>query len=335
MRILIIFFIFLAILTGFFFFQERSFFIESDVVPVQQLENPNKQEPVKIILVGDIILDRGVEYKIQKEGKGDFFLDFQFPFLKIVDYLKKADIIFGNMEGPISDKGRKVGSIYSFRHNPEAINGLTFAGFNMLSFANNHAFDYTLDALEDNFLRLKAAGIDYVGGGFNTEEAFSPVIKEVKGVKVAFLAYTNLGTEYWKAKEAQGGIAWIDSNDLEKVKQDVAEAKSAADILIVSVHTGDEYTQNLTDFQKEFSKAVIDVGADLVVGHHPHVVQKSEQYNGKWIFYSLGNFIFDQDFSEETMRGQIVEIIVDNGKLKEVIPRQIKINSFFQPELIE
>lgn len=324
-------FVLIAIFMAFSY--EKSF----QVFPAQisdmgnKINQEKKEEKINIILVGDIMLDRGVEYMIDKEGNGDF----KFPFLKIADYLRSADIVFGNLEGPISDKGRKVGSIYSFRHNPKAIDGLIYAGFNVLSFANNHAFDYTLEALEDNFTRLKAAGIDYVGAGFNQDEAHSAVIKEIKGVKIGFLEYTNLGAESWAATEERGGIARISGDDLEILKQDIMKAKNETDVLIVSIHAGEEYTQNLTGFQKEFSKAAIDAGADLVVGHHPHISQTSEQYNGKWIFYSLGNFIFDQGFSEETMKGAILEILIENGKIKEIIPREIKMNEFFQPELVE
>lgn len=142
----------------------------------------SRPENTVLMFVGDVMLDRGVEYNIENTGKGDF----KFPFLKAADYLKGACILVGNLEGPISDKGEKVGSIYSFRNNPKAIEGLKFAGFDILSVANNHIFDYGRDAMEDTFFRLKAAGIDYVGGGFNEKEAYSPVIREIKGTKIAF-----------------------------------------------------------------------------------------------------------------------------------------------------
>jgi len=298
---------------------------------------------ITLILVGDIMLDRGVEYMVKKEGKGDF----RFPFLKIADELKGANLLFGNLEGVISDKGIKVGSIYSFRVNPEAIEGLSFAGFNVLSLANNHAFDYTREALEDCLTKLNNTGIDYVGAGFTENEAYSPLIKKIKGTKIAFLAYTNLGPETWKADEKNSGIAWVSEKDFEKIKKDIENAKSQVDILIVSLHSGEEYSNEPTLFQIEFSKMAIDAGADLIVGHHPHLIQRNEKYPEKkseisngaskngWIFYSLGNFIFDQGFSEKTMRGQILKVLIENGKIKEIIPKQIKINKFFQPEILE
>jgi len=289
---------------------------------------------ITIILVGDVMLDRGVEYMIGKYGEGDF----RFPFLKIADELKGAKLLFGNLEGPISDKGIKVGSIYSFRAKPEAIEGLTFAGFNLISLANNHALDYGREALEDTFLRLKTAGIDYVGAGFNEGEAYggrTPIIKEIEGTKIGFLAYTNLGPESWKATSENSGIAWVSEKDMEKVKESIKSAKERVDILIVSLHAGEEYAAEPTQFQIEFSKAAIDAGADLVIGHHPHVVQKSEKYKDKWIFYSLGNFVFDQGFSEETMRSEIIEVLIAESKIKEVKPKLIKMNNYFQPKIYE
>jgi len=146
-------------------------------------ENFDNSE-ISIFFVGDIMLDRGVEYMINKEGKKDF----KFPFLKIADELKKSDILFGNLEGPISDRGIKVGSIYSFRFKPEAINGLLYADFDILSLANNHMFDYQRIALEDTMDILKGNNIDYIGAGFNKEEAFSLKIKQIKNTKIGFLA---------------------------------------------------------------------------------------------------------------------------------------------------
>ena len=327
------------IILGIILFLGSSFFIEpvsiETIPPSKETSIVEEKQPIKIILVGDIMLDRGVKFMIEREGDRDF----RFPFLKVVDYLKEADIVFGNLEGVISDKGIKAGSIYSFRANPKVIEGLSFAGFNVLSLANNHALDYTRAALEDCLAKLSNAEIDYVGAGFNEKEAYLPIIKEVNGstssspAKIAFLAYTNLGPETWKAAKENSGIAWINEEDLEKIKEDIKLAKEKTDILIISLHTGEEYQKEPTQFQIEFSKMAIEAGADLIVGHHPHIIQKNEKYKNGYIFYSLGNFIFDQSFSEETMRGQIIEVLIKDKKIKEVVTKDIKINNFFQPEI--
>lgn len=322
-----------VIIFGIILFLGVSFFIEPESVEVEpkqfieESSQQTKEEKISIILVGDIMLDRGVEYMVEKYGDGDF----RFPFLKIANYLKTADIVFGNLEGPISDKGEKVGSIYSFRAEPESIEGLKFSDFDILSLANNHAFDYGRKALEDTFLRLKTAGIDYLGAGLDATEAYSGIIKEIDGVKIGFMAYTNLGPENWKATENNSGITWISEGAFEKVKNDIKVAKENSDILIVSLHSGEEYQKEPTKFQIEFSKMATDAGADLVVGHHPHVVQPMEKYKEGYIAYSLGNFVFDQSFSEETMKGQIVEVLIENKEIKEAIPIEIEINEYFQP----
>lgn len=289
--------------------------------------NEEKPEDSEIIFyaVGDIMLDRGVDYMIKKNGN----YDFKFPFLKIADYLKRADILFGNLESIISDKGVKVGSIYSFRAEPEAIEGLIFAGFDILSVANNHVFDYGREAMEDSFERLKKAGIDYVGGGFDEKEAREGIVKEVKGTKICFLAYTNKGSKYWAATEKNSGIGWLD----ERIKDDIEKAKDRSDLVIVSFHTGEEYQAQSNKEQEYFSHLAIDSGADLVIGHHPHIVQPIEKYKNGWIAYSLGNFVFDQYFSEETMKGLLLEVIIENKKIKEVIPRKIKISEKYQPAI--
>lgn len=317
----LLFLLLLLCFLGAALFIGSSFFIKPAIIEITPSNQPKLKEnkTISIFLVGDIMLDRGVEYMIEKQGKGDF----NFPFLKIADELKGAKLLFGNLEGPISDKGTKVGSIYSFRAKPEAIEGLNFAGFDVLSLSNNHAFDYGREAIEDTILRLTEAGIDTVGLG-------APLIKEIKDIKIAFLAYSNSGLPSW-------GIGWADWENLEETKREIEEAKKMADVLVVSLHAGEEYQKEPTKFQIEFSRAAIDAGADLVVGHHSHVIQPNEKYpsagsgQAGYIFYGLGNFVFDQGFSEETMKGEILEVLIENGKIKEVIPKEVKINQFFQP----
>ena len=296
----------------------------------------NFEKPITLIFVGDIMLDRGVEYVVEEYGNGNF----NFPFLKIANYLKNADILFGNLEGPISDKGQRVGSIYSFQANLKAIEGLVFAGFDILSVANNHTFDYGKEAMEDTYLRLRKEGIDYIGGGFSETEAYSPIIREINAstdssrdvTKIAFLAYNNLGSEYWGAKGENSGIAWLEKRRME---EEIKKAKNQADIVIVSFHYGEEYYLEPTLFQIFISRAAIDAGADLVVGHHPHVVQPIEKYKEKYIAYSLGNFVFDQGFSEQTMRGLLLKVLVKDNEIKKVNPHEIRINKFFQPTITE
>ena len=284
---------------------------------------------LKIVLVGDIMLDRGVKDKIEKEGNGDY----KFPFLKIAPYLQKVDVVFGNLEGPITSDGQRVGSEYSFRDDPKCIEGLKYAHFNVLSLANNHILDYGQQGLVDTISILKESGILYVGAGMNLKDTFSLKIKEIGGVKIGFLAFTEFGSKYWWPKENSPGVAYLPERNFRYAKGEIEEAKKKVDILIVSLHAGEEYSNTPTDFQKKFSKMAIEAGADIVVGHHPHAIQSIERYKTGWIDYSLGNFIFDQFFSEETMKGEILEVKVDKKtkKIKAVEGREFKINKSYQP----
>ncbi|MFH1180961.1 MAG: CapA family protein [bacterium] len=316
-----LFIVFVSVVAAFI---DYRFFITPQIIEISPAPSL-----VSLALVGDIMLDRGVELKIKNEGANDF----RFPFLKIADELKKADVVFGNLESPISDQGEKIGSIYSFRADPKAIDGLIYADFNVVSLANNHALDYGRKALEDTYSRLEKAAISYAGGGMDEKQALTPIIKQINNTKIGFLAYTNLCQESWRPGKEKSGINCVSENDLESVRNNIKNAKEKTDILIVSLHAGEEYTQKLTAFQEKFAKTAIDSGADIVVGHHPHVVQKNERYKDGYIFYSLGNFVFDQSFSKETMQGQIVKVSIENKKIKEVIPVSVAINENFQPEI--
>ncbi len=279
-----------------------------------------------LLFVGDIMLDRGVRHMIENYGEG-----YSFPFLKIKDDLQSADVLFGNLESVISDKGSNVGSIYSFRANPEAIEGLLFAGFNVVSLANNHAFDYGREAFEDMMKRLKKAGIEYSGGGFNKEEAHSAAILELEdGTKIGFLGYTEFLGPYAFALDELSGITVLSENNLEN---DIKRAKKEADILVVTFHYGDEYESYPNENQKKISRKAIDYGADIVIGHHPHVMQPIEEYEGKYIAYSLGNFVFDQYFSEATMSGFMLEIDIKGKKIIGGAKIYYELNNFYQPEI--
>ncbi len=284
------------------------------------------REKIKLIFVGDMILDRGVKTSVHENGKGEFV----FLFEKSREVLKEADILFGNLESVISDKGTRIGSRYSFRAPPEAVNGLTEAGFDIVSVANNHVFDYGREAMEDSFIRLKQAGIKITGGGFDYAEACSPVVIEVRGVEVAFLAYTDLAIEHWLAGENNSGICFLKEENLSS-----GIRKASSDIVVVSMHFGNEYQEKPTARQKYWARTAVDSGADLVIGHHPHVIQPIENYNNGLIAYSLGNFIFDQNFSEETMEGLVVEVEVSSQGREAVRLYRAQLNDYFQPEIIE
>ncbi|MEK7514875.1 MAG: CapA family protein [Patescibacteria group bacterium] len=273
-----------------------------------------------MIFVGDIMLSRSVGIRMAKEN------DYTFPFLHAAAFLQDADITFANLENPVSTRGKNVGSIYSFRADPKTIEGLLFAGFDVVSIANNHLWDYGREAFLDTLSHLTQAGIDFVGGGNNIAEAERPVIRDVHGTRVAFLAYT----EFLQSAVARETSAGISRWDPERMAAAIASAKQANDIVVVSLHWGEEYKTQHNQQQETIAKAAIDAGADLVIGHHPHVVQEVERYKEGWIAYSLGNFIFDQYFSEETMRGLVLKVRIKEGKVQSVEEYDSALSKEFQ-----
>ncbi len=286
------------------------------------------RDPTLLLFVGDIMLSRSVGKKIINAN------DPTFPFQKIARIIEEADLAFGNLEGPISDRGRNQGSIYSFRADPKAVQGLSYAGFDVLSLANNHIFDWGRDALEDTISLLQESNIAPIGAGKNEIEANNVYIKEIKGTKFAFLASTNL---YPESLEAAGDLAGI--SDFGKLIEKSREAKTLADIVVVSLHWGEEYNAERSEYQRKFAEALTEAGADIIIGHHPHVVQEVEEVIGtendstKVIAYSLGNFVFDQNFSTSTMEGLMLKIKIEDKKIKEVEKIKVEINKDFQPQI--
>ncbi|MDP3953520.1 MAG: CapA family protein [bacterium] len=277
-----------------------------------------------MFFVGDIMLSRSVEKKMEATG------DYTFLFLKVAEILRSADLAFGNLEGPISSRGANQGSIYSFRADPRAVEGLVFAGFDVLSLANNHIWDWGRTALLDTVSLLRAEGISPVGAGGSYDEANQVALLEFNGVKVAVLAYTNLLPKSFQAGVDSPGLSEF---DLGKIKENVSQLKKSVDLVVVSLHWGEEYQTSANEGQKDIAHALIDSGVDLVVGHHPHVVQEVEQYGKGWAAYSLGNFVFDQSFSEETMAGAALWVKVENGSIAEVRLLPVNISPEFQPEI--
>ena len=286
-----------------------------------ELQKALRSRPQKLLFVGDIMLDRGVRERIEAAQ------DPPFPFLFVRDTLRQADIAFANLEGPITDRGVRSGSIYSFRFEPVGtVNALADAGFDILSLANNHILDYDGTGLADTLSILSKNGLSGVGAGKNYTEANTPIFITRGDARYAFLAYTNLYPESLEAGETLG------VSDFGNAEHAIRDAREAADIVIVSLHWGEEYRSVSNEYQRSIAHAFIDAGADLIVGHHPHVAQELERYRGGYIAYSLGNFVFDQAFSEETRRGAMLEVIVQKNQIESARLIPISISSEFQPD---
>lgn len=244
---------------------------------------------VTLVAVGDIMLseNRDTGKIIKKHGP-------DYPFLKIKDYLKQADICFGNLEGPISSRGKSYSNQYqhiTFRNNPIIINALKNCQFDILSLANNHMHDYGDIAIYDTLKYLEKHKIQGVGAGTNLDSIRKPVIIKKKNIKIAFLAYsTMIQFQTKQAKKDKIGISLFNEK---KALKDVEKAKQKADVVIVSMHWGLDFTEYPLPFQMKSAKHMIDKGANLIIGHHPHTIQGIEKYRNGVIVYSLGDFIFD------------------------------------------
>ena len=260
-----------------------------------------------------LVVDIGSGWKV-----GDFIQKNspEYPFLNVIDLIKKADIAFANLETPTCLTGEFINL---FRAHPDSIAGLKAAGIDVVSLANNHALDYHLECLQETWERLGTEGITHIGSGMNLKEATDGVVCRVNNLLVGFLAYTETWFLYSRV-----GIDWVASNYpgvapmyKELIINDVKRMKEKADLVIVSLHWGIEYSQTVTKQEDDLAKSIIDAGGDVVFGHHPHVVKPWIIYKGKPIFYSVGNFIFDPLKPPLTEQGLLVELIYFGG-LKDI-----------------
>jgi len=244
-------------------------------------------------------------------------------------YLQDVDVVFGNLEGPIT-AGRAIQvPEMVLRADPDVAPTLQAAGFNLLSLANNHMLDFGEQGLLDTIHYLDNAGIRHVGGGGTEQAAYAPCYMEVKGVKLAWLAFHDQGLVKQDNRSSKGpGTAVLEPD---KVTAAVKEASAKADFTVVSLHAGTEYAAEPDATQVTFARLAIDAGADLVLGSHPHVVQKVEQYRGKYILYSQGNFIFDQLWSRETREGFVAKIHISANKVDRIIFLPVYINDKARP----
>lgn len=279
------------------------------LLPVKKESNLEKslevfQHKVEVILTGDVMLGRSV-MSVSLKSKNDP----NYPFEKVGETLKSADLTFINLENPIIEDCPFTNSGFTFCTDPKMISGLKFAGIDVATLANNHTQNYGEEGLKktSNFLEendIKVVGMDNL------------VIQTKKETKFGFLGFDFT-------------LKNIKQSDLDLVK----DSKGKVDVLIVSVHWGEEYQARANKVQREIAKKLVEAGADIVVGHHPHWVQDEEEINGKPVYYSLGNLVFDQMWSEETKKGMIVRLTFENQKLvkEEKIP--IYIEKIGQPIL--
>lgn len=284
-------------------------------------------EPVVIHAVGDIMLGGSGEKVYRKYG-------YDYPFAATRATLRQGDIVIGNLESPLAARGVEfTGKQFRFKADPQAALALKNAGFTHLSLANNHILDFGAAGLTQTLTALDANEITHAGAGENLAAARKAALSVVKGVKVAFLSYSLTYPEEFFAGAKTAGAA---PGYVSYFTADIKEAKSNADCVIVAFHWGGEGKDTPKPYQLAAAHKAIDAGADIVIGHHPHVLQGVEQYKSGVIFYSLGNFAFGST-SKSAELSMIARIIYDDGvKEVEIIPLNV-LNSQvrFQPAALK
>lgn len=264
------------------------------------------------------MLGRGITQEIKAKG-------IQYLFANISSFIKSYDIAFANLECPLSDRGKAVGNLYSFRADPKYADGLKNSGFTLFSLANNHIFDYGKDALMDTITNLNKNSLDIAGAGLNQNEARAPKLIKKNDLTFAFFAFV--------VDVPFGGIVNFDNTpapaqaSINEITEEIKKIRPSVDFIIVSFHWGLEYASHPTEKQKELAHKSIDAGADLILGHHPHVLQGIEKYHDKYIFYSLGNFVFDQH-QYNTKQSIIVECIFEEHTISSINIYPVTITHF-------
>lgn len=244
---------------------------------------------ITLAAVGDLMLARSIGRALVRDPATS-------PFDGVSTLLQGADVTVGNLECALGTGGTRARKRYTFLAPPSAASSLAGAGFDVLSLANNHSLDYGAVGLNETTRLLDEAGIRYAGAGLDEVAAHRPALMEVKGLRVAFLAYVNTPPEgsyraaTWRARPRRYGVAWAEPG---RIAKEVAAARQQADLVIVLLHSGRENVQAPDRVQRIAAHAAIDAGAALVIGSHPHVLQGVERYGGGVIAYSLGNFVFD------------------------------------------
>lgn len=251
-----------------------------------------------MVAVGDVMLDRSVWRRIESNGP-------QSIFEKVRDELRSADITFANLECPLASSGPHAPKDCIFRADPRAVEVLLDGGIDVVAVSNNHSLDAGTSGLMATLDTLDRAGVAYCGAAREREDAWEPCRFEVNGVMLGFVACTDLSFQH-------GSWCKVDT-EMTEFAQRLRAAKEECELLVVSIHWGNEYQSVPTQRQRDVAKAAVEAGADLVIGHHPHTLQGVGQHNGAPILYSAGNFVFDQREGER-MESAIFDMTWTEGE---------------------
>jgi hypothetical protein len=319
-----------------------------------------KKESITVMGVGDVLIDREKPETI---------------FDHVAGVLRSADIAYANCEQALSDKGIP-NPIQAAHHDSRNLNAFLSAGFDVVSLANNHSLDWGKEALTDTFSNLKAAGLPFIGAGNNISEAHQPAILERKGIKVGFLGYSSVHLPGYEATTEKPGVAQIrvwtvyervdyqpgtppktltipHKEDMKAMIEDIKKLKAQVDIVVVCLHWGLHLVPRIIpEYCFDIGHTAIDVGADLIIGTHAHILKGVEMYKGKAIFFSTGEFalelgahmrdrahikemddIHGTAYLDKRKYSMIVKALIEDGKIERVSYLPCFVNKQYEPEI--
>jgi poly-gamma-glutamate synthesis protein (capsule biosynthesis protein) len=277
-----------------------------------------------LVLCGDVMLARKVRERARDND------DVSWPFRKNLFLTANADIAFANLESFFCANPKPAPAHLVFQLYPEQVEALKVAGFDVLSLANNHANNVGREGMAFTLDLLQSNGIEPSGGGHTLAEAHLPALVETPNLTVAFCSYT-AAASLTASPESPGHTAW----GIAHLRNDLSRAEEEADLVVVSLHAGDEYAPRENRLQRDFAHAAINAGADIVVGHHPHVLEPIEVYRGRLICYSLGNYVFDQPWNYDAMQSAAVEVLLRGVEPRRAYIYPLQINAEYQPEPVD
>jgi len=288
-----------------------------------------------LFAAGDVMLGRQVGREMREAG------DHALPFRFVASRMAAADITFGNFEGTMSCGDGRPRNSPPFAAIPDAIEGLRLAGVDVLSLGNGHIGDYGPRGVVETVRVLREAGFATTGAGADSERALEPAIVERNGVKFGFLAFNGSAEIPAATSSRPGPYALpmtpyfpLDTKALERMVAAVRELANNVEVVIVYPHWGDEHTFFFNSDQQRVGRALIDAGADLVVGTHPHWVQGIQRYRDGLILHSLGNFIFDMHWFDEPRRGFAVEFTFWGAQLMQMELLPTFIDDRYRPRIL-
>jgi poly-gamma-glutamate synthesis protein (capsule biosynthesis protein) len=286
--------------------------------------DPTTDGKFKILFTGDNMLGRSVGERISK-GEN--------PYVHVMDFLKSYELVYVNFETSMGDSKEgspQKGKAYTFRAPLRSMEVLKEANISILGLANNHIRDYGANVITSMMSRFDENGFTYFGVGRNIEDAFKVKYLEYEGTKIAFFGVNAIEGVYNNVGKSTAGAAYFDEG---RIKTAIKDARSKADIVIVFPHWGKERVKTSNEFQEKWGKIFVDNGADLVIGMHAHVIQNVGIYKGKYIYYSLGNYVFEEDPAVDT--GLNVELSIEDKKMKEIKEYEVKISGSYPTTVTE